>query len=184
VVIDGENAHAGQGSLKLTAPAAPASVFSESFVPDVHASLDIQVYLRSAAAGSRVRVWVEGESGGKPYVRRTELVVSTMWEPRTVRATDLPAAGLDKVRLRFELMAPGVLWIDDLHVRGETASRSGRLNAQRTLLAALQAYREQRYADFARLADSHWIRQSNIPATNRLARTNDAPADGSGRTKR
>ena len=57
-------------------------------------------------------------------------------------------------------MTPGILWIDDLHIRGETASRSARLNAQRTLLAALQAYREQRYADFARLAGSHWIRQS------------------------
>ena len=45
-------------------------------------------------------------------------------------------------------------------------------------LAALQAYREQRYADFARLAGSHWIRQSSTPAGGRLARTNDAPAEG------
>jgi len=43
------------------------------------------------------------------------------------------------------------------------------------LLAALQAYREQRYADFARLAGSHWIRQSNTLATVRLARMTDAP---------
>ncbi len=28
----------------------------------------------------------------------------------------------------------------------------------RALLAALQAYREKRYADFARLATSHWAR--------------------------
>ncbi len=75
-------------------------------------------------------------------------------------------------------MTPGILWIDDFHIRGETTSRSARLNAQRTLLAALQAYREQRYADFARLAGSHWIRESAMTTSGRLARTNDLPADG------
>ena len=178
IAIDRENPHLGQGSLRLTAPAAPASVVSEAFVPNVQSSLDIQVFFRASAAGSKVRVWIEGESAGQPYVRRTELDVSTAWEARAVRASDIPAAGLDTARLRFELMTPGILWIDDLHIRGETTSRSARLNAQRTLLAALQAYREQRYADFARLAGSHWIRQSSTSASGRLARTNDAAAQG------
>jgi hypothetical protein len=160
-------------------------VVSESFVPNVQSHLDIDVFFRAATPGSRVRVWIEGESGGKPYVRRTELDVSTTWESRTVRASDIPARGLDSARLRFELMTPGVLWIDDLHIRGETTSRSARINAQRSLLAALQAYREQRYADFARLAGSHWIRQSATSVSGRLARTNEPPSEGtSGRTKR
>jgi hypothetical protein len=180
--IDLEKAHGGRGSLKLTA-SAPASVVSEAFVPSVQSSLDVQVFFRASAPGSKVRVWVEGESGSKPYVRRTELSISTEWESRTVRASDLPAGGLDTARLRFELMTPGTLWIDDLQIRVETTLKSARLNAQRTLLAALQAYREQRYADFARLAGSHWVRQSHAPAS-RLARTTDAPPEGSGRTKR
>jgi hypothetical protein len=184
IAIDGENPHGGHGSLKLTAPAGPASVVSDSFVPNVQSNLDVEVFFRSSAAGSKVRVWVEGESGGRPYVRRTELDVSTNWEARTVRASDIPAAGLDSARLRFELITPGTLWIDDLQIRGETTLRSARLNAQRTLLAALQAYREQRYADFARLAGSHWIRQANSPASGRLARTNDPQPDASTRTKR
>jgi hypothetical protein len=77
-------------------------------------------------------------------------------------------------RLRFELLSPGVLWIDDLGLPGEAQSKSARLNAQRTLLAALRAYREQRYADFARLAGSHWIRESSISST-RLARFTGLP---------
>jgi hypothetical protein len=82
-------------------------------------------------------------------------------------------------------MTPGVLWIDDLHVRGEKSSRSARTNAQHMLLAALQAYREERYADFARLAGSHWIRQSAGTMNSRLARTNDPVRDGAdGRAKR
>ena len=184
IAIDRENTREGRGSLKLTAPLAPVSVVSDAFVPDSRSSLDIQFFLRSSAAGSRVRVWIEGEAAGKPYVRRTELEVSTVWEARIVRASDIPAGGLESARLRFELVSPGVLWIDDLHVQGDTASKSTRLNAQRTLLAALQAYREQRYADFARLAESHWIRQSSSPVSGRLARTNDASDEGGGRTKR
>ena len=53
------------------------------------------------------------------------MTVSTAWEGRAVRASDVPAGGLDKARLRFELLAPGNLWIDDLHVPSETTSRSG-----------------------------------------------------------
>jgi len=151
-------------------------VVSEPFAPNAQSSLMIQTFLRAAAADTKVRLWIEAEAGGQPYIRRTELRVSTGWEARVVRASDVPAGGLDSARLRFELLSPGTLWIDDIRIlSSDTASRSARLHAQRTLLAALQAYREQRYADFARLAGSHWIRQSNPLATGRLARLTDAP---------
>jgi hypothetical protein len=173
IAVDNNNPHRGRGSLRLTAPVAPASVVSETFAPDAQSSLDIQVYFRASAAGSKVGVWIEGESGGQPYIRRTELDVSIDWEGRVVRALDIPSSGLEKARLRFELMTPGTLWIDDLQVQVPTASRSTRLNTQITLLAALQAYREKRFADFARLAGSHWIRQATESAVSRLARAND-----------
>jgi hypothetical protein len=96
--------------------------------------------------------------------------VSSDWELRAVRAVDLPAGGLDSARLRFELLTPGTLWIDDVHVVGEVAPKAVRLNAQRTLLAALQAYRTQRYGEFARLAASHWTRHPGILAVSRQNR--------------
>ena len=40
------------------------------------------------------------------------------------------------------------------------AGESERLNARRDLTAALSAYRERRYADFARLGGSHWSRNA------------------------
>ena len=68
------------------------------------------------------------------------------------------------------MMTPGTLWIDDLRVVGEAPPKAVRLNAQRTLLAALQAYRTQRYAEFARLSSSHWARHPSILAASRTAR--------------
>lgn len=175
VAIDGENPHAGRGSLRLSAPSAPASVVSDPFVPSVLSNLTIRAYFRSSPPDATVRVWIEGESAGQPYVRRSELVVPGAWEPRAVRASDLPPGGLDSARLRFELMTPGVLWLDDVRIGGDGGGKSIRLNAQRTMLAALQAYRERRYADFARLAGSHWVKQS-AGLTARLARSGERPA--------
>jgi hypothetical protein len=180
IAIDHENPHSGQGSLRLSTSSAPASVVSEPFAPNAQSSLMIQTYFRASVNDTKVRLWIEGEAGGQPYIRRTELSVSTGWEARMVRASDVPPGGLDAARLRFELLGPGTLWIDDIRIlASDTDSKSARLHAQRTLLAALQAYREHRYADFARLAGSHWVRQSNAMATGRLARTNEVPPSAS-----
>src|SRR5262249_52131824 len=126
----------------------------------------------------KVRIWIDGTTGTEPYVRRSELSVAQEWQACAVRASDLPPGGLDSARLRFELLTPGSLWIDDVHIAGATTAKSVRLNAQHTLLAALQAYREQRYADFARLAGSHWIRESGTAVIARLARSNNPQSTG------
>jgi hypothetical protein len=180
IAIDREKPHSGQGSMKLSSPLAAASVISESFVPNIHSSLTIEAFFRAPEPGTKVRVWIDGVSGGKPYIRRTEMTVSTAWEGRAVRASDVPAGGLESARLRFELLAPGSLWIDDLHVPSETTSKSGLLNARRTMLAAIQAYREERYVEFARLAGSHWIQESSAAATTRLARAPGSSRLGEG----
>jgi hypothetical protein len=170
IAIDASNPHSGQGSLKVTASVAPVSVSSGSFVPDSASSVMIQAYFRAEPQDSQVRLWIEGEVGGLPYLRRSEVKVSSAWELRAVRVVDLPAGGLDSARLRFEMLTPGTLWIDDVHVVGEVAPKAVRLNAQRTLLAALQAYRTQRYGEFARLAGSHWARHPGILAVSRQNR--------------
>ena len=139
-------------------------------MPSCASSMTIQAYLRAEPPDSLVRLWIEGEVGGQPYLRRTEFKVASTWELKAVRATDLPAGGLDSARLRFEMMSPGSLWIDDLHLIGEATPKAVRLNAQRTLLAALQAYRAQHYAEFARLSSSHWARHPSILAASRSSR--------------
>jgi hypothetical protein len=173
IAIDTIDPHSGLGCLKLVAPSVPAAVVSGDFVPNSASSMIIQAFFRAEAPDTRVRVWIQGEAGGQPYLRRSEFNVSTTWDGKAVRASDLPAGGLDSARLRFELMTPGTLWIDDLHVVGEVTPKAVRLNAQRTLLEALQAYRAQRYAEFARLSSSHWARHPSVLAAGRMNRSAD-----------
>jgi len=170
-VIDGENPHSGRGSVKLVVAGPSASLVSDPFNPNTLSALTIEAFLRSEVADAKVRVWIEGQVEGKPFVRRSELVVSPDWRPWAFRTADVPASGLDSARLRFELLTPGALWIDDVRVINEQASKSARLNAQRSLLSALQAYREKRYADFARLGASHWTKHPGVLGSIRLDRT-------------
>lgn len=170
MTIDSAMPRSGRGSLKLSAATATATAVSGEFVPASSSSMTIQAFFRAEPANSRVRLWIQGETGGEPYLRRTEFLVSPEWGARAVRASDLPAGGLDSARLRFEMMTPGTLWIDDLKIVGEAPPKAVRLNAQRTLLAALQAYRSQRYAEFARLSTSHWTRHPSILAASRTNR--------------
>jgi hypothetical protein len=173
ITIDPANPHSGRGSLKLTAASAPATVVSGDFVPAGPSGLSIQAFFRAEPADARVRLWVQGETGGEPYLRRSEFSVSSAWDGKVVRASDLPAGGLDSARLRFEMLTPGTLWIDDVRLIGEAPTKAVRLNAQRTLLAALQAYRSQHYAEFARLSSSHWAKHPSVLAASRLARPNE-----------
>ncbi|WP_337175199.1 hypothetical protein [Paludisphaera sp.] len=178
LAIDEKDPHSGGRCLRLDAVDAPAAVVSGDFEPGAGGGLMVQAYLRGDKEGASVRVWVEGEAEGKTFARRAEFTATTEWKPVLVRVADLPHGGLDVARLRFEATAPGSLWVDDVRVRAEAAPKAVRLNAQRTLLAALQAFRERRYAEFARLAESHWARHPGVLALVRGERARREAAGG------
>ena len=163
--VDRDRPHSGRGSLRLDARGGPAAVVSEPFRPDGRSALTIRAWLRSDRPDARVRVRVDGQSGGRPYARHLDVPLKGNWAESIIRASQLPDGGLDSARLRFELLGPGRLWVDDVSVVGDALSESERLYARRDLTAALSAYREKRYADFARLGGSHWARNvSSGPA--------------------
>jgi hypothetical protein len=162
LTIDLSEPHSGRGSLRLDAPAPPAAVASDEFMPDVQSNLVVRVWLRSDRPDARGRLWIEGTSEGAPFVRFSEITARQGWQERAVRFSDIPPTGLAGVRIRFEMLSSGSLWIDDLAVSTETLSEPERRNARNALLAALQAYKEKRYADFARLAASRWTRHPAV----------------------
>lgn len=156
VAIDPEQRRSGLGSLRLDAPEPPTSAASDPFATGAQSSMVIRAWLRSEPPDAKVRLWIEGEAAGTPFRRVSELSAAAAWSERAVRVGDLPPGGLDSVRLRFELLTAGSLWIDDLSVTGASLTEPERRNARNALVAAIQAYREKRYADFSRLAGSRW----------------------------
>jgi hypothetical protein len=189
VVIDNAQPHSGQGSLRLDAPSPPAAALSDPFTPPDGPTLTLHTWLRADRPDTPVRVRFEGNQAGQPFSYQADLTVQPTWQSVLVPIRDLPVGGLDQARLRFELSAGGRLWLDDLALSGSRLSEPERRNTRRTLLAALQAYREKRYADFTRLASSHWARRVD-PSAAELEpdrtglRTDDASALPAGRRLR
>jgi hypothetical protein len=166
--IDPVRPRSGRGSLRLDARVVPASVVSDPFVPPGGGNLTLRTWLRSDPAEAPVRVRIEGELRGHPIVRLANLTAHRDWVEAAILVGDLPAEGLDRARIRFEMGVPGRLWIDDLSLAGPGPSDVERQHARSTLTAALQAYGEGRYADFARLAASHWVRREGTDLVGRF----------------
>ncbi len=171
IALDTQLPHGGRSSLRLDATTLPASAVSDPFSPSGHPSVTIQAWLRADRPEARVRLWIEGQASGRPFVRQVDVFPRAEWTATAARVSDIPTTGLESARLRFEMLTPGRLWLDDLSVSGPALTEAERLNARRDLMAALSAYRDHRYADFARLAGSHWTRHvaSEPAATGRLA---------------
>jgi hypothetical protein len=181
LVADLETPHSGRAAARLRASALPASAVTEQFRPPPDPKLTMRAWLRAQKPQTRVRIWIEGESLGRPITRSLEWSATADWTELRVQAVDLPAVGLEQVRLRFELLDPGTLWIDDVAISGENESSDAGRRAQRELTAALQAYRERRFSDFARLSRSPWARASiqavseNPPVRTGSAAGSDLP---------
>ena len=190
--LDRDRPHSGRESLRLDAPGGPAGIESTSFHPEARTNLVVRGWLRADRPDARVRVRIEGQSPHRGYLRQFDVPVRGDWSRIEVRAPGLPDGGLDTARVRFELLAPGRLWVDDVAVTGDILGESELVNAKRDMMGAIEAYRERRYSEFARLAGSSATRHvagaasAAIVAGDRsgLIRTGDASALPSERRKR
>ena len=182
--LDGEAPHDGRAALRLDAEAPAASAASPAFLPPGGTELTVRAWLRADRAEAPLRIWFEGEAGGQTVVRHAEVPVGLDWAERRVLVPDLPLGGLDRLRLRFEWVGPepGTLWVDDVAVEGQGPGDNAR-QARRTLADALQAYRQGRYAEFARLVTSDRARQI-APDLGPALRAPATPAPGAVRTGR
>lgn len=175
VELDAARPHAGAASLRLEARAAGAWAAGAPFAPPPGPELEVRAWLRTEPPGVPVRIWIEGQAAGKSVARRAEVTPKADWTEQRLRVPGLPEAGLDRLRLRFELGAAGRLWIDDLAVIGTRLSEPD-ARAKTILLKAKQAYREDRIADFARLANSPWARPAAAAPEPAPMRTGQSPA--------
>lgn len=176
--LDVVRPHSGLSALRLDAKARPASARSDPFSPPSGTTLMVKSWFRADQDDGKVRVWIEGQAGGKPLLRHADVPVGQEWGERAVRVPDLPDEGLESLRLRFEWLGPvpASMWVDDVDVRGQGISESDK-RAQRLLAEAVQAYRLKRYADFARLAGSRQVRELTDEAGPpvRTGRATDLP---------
>jgi hypothetical protein len=104
-------------------------VRSDSFDAPTTGRLSVMAWIRVADASKqpKLRMAIEGKLDGHTYYRRANVGASeregaavkpltTEWASYRFPLNDLPASGLTDLRVGFDLMSEGEVWIDDVQV--------------------------------------------------------------------
>jgi len=178
-VLDGQQKHGGVQSVKLSSDEPVTWLVSAPFAPPKSGRIMVQVWLRVADAAHQppLRLALGGRLNDQDYYRYalvgagpTAKKVGTQWSPYVFPVHDLPAEGLSDLRVRFDLMGAGEVWIDDIELREFSDDELKEL--ARLITSALYKLRNDQLSDCQRLLDGFWPRYlvSNV-ALERLPLT-------------
>jgi hypothetical protein len=153
---DSQTMHSGNYALRLDGKPSCAAV-SESFDLPYGRALAMNVWLRAAQPGTRVRWFLSGEHHGDTVYRcYADVTLGSTWEPKQFRARDLPEGQIDRIQVRFQLLDEGTLWIDEARVCALPISQDEKLAISKSVSAISKAWRERRWSDFERLSEGYW----------------------------
>jgi len=117
VALDPQQPHAGKLSVRLTSDGDVTSLISPTFASPQLGRLQVRAWLRAADANREapLQVVVEGLLNGEPFERRMGCgTISDTWIERQFEFTDLPPEGVEAIRVRFEMLGAGQVWVDDV----------------------------------------------------------------------
>ena len=110
---------------RLTSTAELATIRSNPFAPPAAGRASIAVWLRVPPDSPQppLRVAIEGLKDGEEYYRFAPVgaapggrPLTEAWTRFVLQVNDLPTAQTDSVRLRFDMLGPGVVDVDDVQV--------------------------------------------------------------------
>ncbi len=163
VALDTRQFRSGKQSLMLTTGTQSVSVASAPFDPPSVGRIVVEAWLRTAGGEPppAVRIAIEGQWNGSPFRPHgmIEHVGATArapgdWVLYSFPIENLPTEGLSPLRVRFELVGPGEVWIDDVQVRPFSEPQFIELSTINSL-ASLHLEKRQ-YSDCARLLEGYW----------------------------
>ena len=111
-----------------------------------------------------LRLALEGVLNGKPYYRFAELKLSARevaaagkeeWSPFLLHIDDLPS-GLSELRVRFDLMGKGLVWVDDVRLFDLALTAVEQVQLSKIIGLANYQLREGRVADCERSLRGYW----------------------------
>jgi hypothetical protein len=117
--------HGGKQCVRLTSTGPVVSLASEPFDPPDSGRLSVMVWLKVADQKKQppLRMAIEGVHRGEPYYRHASLGagqvardIETEWSQFEFLVDELPLSDLQNLRVRFDLMGEGDVWIDDVQL--------------------------------------------------------------------
>ena len=178
IQLDKTEKHAGRQSVKLASAGPVACLVSRPFAAPATGRLAVSVWLRVADAARQppLRLAMEGKLHGRDYYRFAPVGLPRGSGPAGRAAAarlgavrfpgdDLPLEGLTQLRVRFDLMGPGEVWVDDVQVYSLAFSRAEMVELSKLIALADVKLQQREIGDCLRLLEGYWPRflAENVP---------------------
>ena len=181
--VDAAQAHTGTSSLQLASrreknlPPPVVWIRSAPIEPPVTGRISLVAWIKIAdpAKQPQLRLAIEGKHNGKSFYRRANVgapengtparPLGTQWAPYRFPLTNLPPDALTDLRVGFDLMGEGEVWIDDVQIFDlwfEDAEQSELLKA---IANADFLLTSGQVADCQRFVDGYWAQflKTHVP---------------------
>lgn len=175
VLVDRTHKRSGEQSLKLASNAARVAIRSNPFPPPQTGRLTVELWLRcdDAARQPALRMAVEGVREEGPYYRyatvggsgRGAVPLEEVWRPYVFQIDDVPVEKAHNLRVSFELLGPGQVWIDDVQLFDLAFSDGERVELAKIINLATFKLQSGKVSDCARLLEGYWPQflLANVP---------------------
>ncbi|MGA2621526.1 MAG: family 10 glycosylhydrolase [Thermoguttaceae bacterium] len=171
--------HDGRQSARISSDGPIACLVSRPFDPPTTGRISMSAWVRLADPQRQpvLRLAIEGKMSGRDYYRfaaigrptaagQPAFPIGARWGQFIFQVDDLPLEGLSPLRVRFDLMGPGEVWIDDVQLFDLAFSETEvRALCKLITLAGVDLQNGQ-VGDCLRLLEGYWPRllTESVPA--------------------
>ena len=179
IQLDKSQKHSGQQSVKIASSGEVACLVSRPFPPPTTGRLSMAVWLRVADPQRQppLRLAIEGKPHGRVYYRCAPVGLAsgsgqasvppilTEWSRYVIQVDDLPLEGMASLRVRFDMMGAGEVWVDDVQLFDLAFSRSEVVELGKLITLADFKLQHGQVGDCLRLLEGYWPRflEENVP---------------------
>ncbi|MBM4002080.1 MAG: hypothetical protein FJ295_02165 [Planctomycetes bacterium] len=182
VKVDSASAASGGHSLRLKSDGEVVWIRSEPFSSPRTGRLAVGAKIRidRAAPQPELRIAVDDGQNYYPHVTigATEKPLTTEWTEYQLFIDGVPSSSGDELRVGFDLMGKGEVWIDDVHVYGMWLDRSEGLELSKSISQAIFLRNKLAIGDCRAFLDSYWpqLLEQHVPLPSRVAARDPAAA--------
>ncbi|MBN1394363.1 MAG: hypothetical protein JW959_05025 [Pirellulales bacterium] len=183
IKLDQTRRHDGRQSVKLRSDGPVACLASRPFVAPKTGRLTVSVWLRTEGARQPpLRLALEGKLLGGDYYRYAPVgappgpeqhaePILTEWGRYVFQVDDLPLEGLASMRVRFDLMGAGEVWIDDVRIYNLAFTKPEMIEMSKLITLVGVKLQQRQVGDCVRLLESYWPQflERNVPQPPGLA---------------
>lgn len=184
IKLEQSRQHGGRQSVKLVSGGPVACLVSRPFVPPSTGRLTISVWLRISDRSRQppLRLALEGKLNGRDYYRyapvgsaagpeRPIVPILSDWGQYVFQVDDLPLEGLTSLRVRFDMMGAGEVWIDDVQTFNLAFTKAEMVELSKLISLADVKLQQRQVGDCIRLLEGYWPRflEENVPLPSSVA---------------